>query len=177
MAARENAPGRYALRRFVRLLGVLILSLSVLACGGDDDSDADRDGASGDSSVLAVTAVDIGGGVATITNTGAAPVGLGGHWLCNRPIYVELPAQDLAPGESIEITIGGLGSSSGEVGLYRSANFGSSDDIIDYVAWGGGGGRQSVAESAEVWSGEPIADPGPTLTLVGESGSAAGWSS
>ncbi len=161
-----------------RLLLAISLTLALLgvACGGDDDGDGDT-AANGDGTTtagLVVTAVDIAGGSATITNRGDAAVELAGNWLCNRPIYVELPDQTLEPGQSVDVSIG-LSEAGGEVALYSSSAFGSSDDILDYVSWGTGGGRQSVAVSAGVWSGDPVADAGETITLVGEPGTSAGW--
>lgn len=170
------------LRRLHWLPVMLALGLAAVACGnGDGDGDAGSEttetstvaAASG----LTVTAVDLGSGTVTITNNGAGDVDLSGHQLCNRPNYLALPEETLASGESIDVTLGGIGADGGEVGLYTSANFGSSDDLISYVTWGSGGGRFSVAEAGGTWTGDPISEPGPVLTLTGEPGSAAGWSS
>jgi hypothetical protein len=172
-------------RRASALLSALLaFTLIAAACGGDDDdattSEPDPADTAGSEVIpadegLAVTAVDLATGVVTITNTGAGELDLSGHQLCNRPTYVALPAETLAPGGSIEVTLGGLSADGGEVGLYTSADFGSSDDMISYVTWGSGGGRLSVAEASGSWAGDPIADPGATLTLTGEAGGAAGW--
>ncbi|MGI9624846.1 MAG: hypothetical protein ACR2PK_18595 [Acidimicrobiales bacterium] len=174
-----------------RLLIMLLVALALVAaaCGGDDDdaSSSDQpadsedaaDGA-GDSgaagSAVQVTAVDIEAGTATVTNTGSEAADLGGHWLCNRPAYVQLPNEALEAGESIDVPLGGLAAGAGEVGIYTSDNFANSADIISYVTWGGGGGRQSVAESGGVWNGSPVPEPTSGLELTGNPGSAEGWS-
>ncbi len=170
------------LRRLHWLPVMLALGLVVLACGsGDGDGDAESEttetSTGAGSSGLTVTAVDLGTGTVTITNNGTADVDLSGHQLCNRPNYLALPEVTLAPGDSIEITLGGIGADGGEVGLYMSSNFGSSDDLLSYVTWGSGGGRLSVAEAGGAWTGDPISEPGGVLTLTGDPGSAAGWSS
>lgn len=117
-------------------------------------------------SELRVTEVDFVAGVATITNIGDESVDLAGHWLCNRPAYVELPGQPLDAGETIEVSIGGLTQGGGEVGLYTSDSFGNADDLLDYVTWGSGGGRLSVAETAGLWVGEPVTADGEALSLL-----------
>lgn len=172
----------------------VVVALVAAACGGDDDETSSEPTATAASTAttapeptdvpveepagdggIEVTLVDIDAGVVTLTNTGDTEIDLTGYWLCNRPTYVELPATALQPGETIEISINGLNEGGGEIGLYSSSNFGSSDDIVSYVTWGGGGGRLSVAESAGIWSGDPVAPAGAVLTLEGDSGSADGW--
>lgn len=108
-----------------------------------------------------------------ITNTGNGPGDLGGHWLCQRPVYFEIPDVELGPGESVWIAadggdlqfvgtvvgvldaegrLGSLAPASGEVALYRSNDFSSIDAIVDYVEWGTAGhGRSSVAAGAGIW--------------------------
>ncbi len=167
------------------LIVVLLLALVAAACGSDDDSTATivEESEAADTTTVApdiessspvtagselrVTEVDFLAGVATITNSGQESVDLTGHWLCNRPAYVELPGQALAAGEAIEVSIGGLTQDGGEVGLYTSGNFGNADDLVDYVTWGSGGGRLSVAEAAGLWVGEPVTADGDALSLLG----------
>ncbi len=167
------------------LIVVLLLALVAAACGSDDDStstiveeseasesttvapDVESSLAVTAGSELRVTEVDFVTGVAAITNTGDESVDLTGHWLCNRPAYVELPDQALAAGETIEVSIGGLSQDGGEVGLYTSDSFGSADDLLDYVTWGSGGGRLSVAEAAGLWVGQPLTADGDALSLLG----------
>ena len=177
-------------RRFDWMIVMLSLGLVLSACGDDGsttaadttiDDTAEGSDTSGGSATsangLAVTAVDTGAGVVTITNNGSADLDLSGHQLCNRPNYVAVPEETLAPGESIDVTLGGLAAGGGEAALYTSADFGSSDAMISYVTWGSGGGRLSVAESGGHWSGDPVAEPADgSLTLTGDAGSASGWS-
>jgi hypothetical protein len=108
-----------------------------------------------------------------ITNIGGGPGNLGGHWLCQRPSYWEIPPIELAPLEAVAIDAGGetfspppdaktlddvaaignLSPGTGEIGLYSSSSFGSADAIVSYVEWGRSGhGRSSVAVSAGIWS-------------------------
>ncbi len=108
-----------------------------------------------------------------VTNVGDATGNLAGHFLCQRPAYFGIPDVEVAPGQSVAIstggsvfqpppdaitldqiaTIGTLSPGAGEVGLYKSANFGSSTDILSYVEWGRSGhGRSSVAVEAGIWS-------------------------
>lgn len=90
-----------------------------------------------------------------ITNMGDSDYDLTGHQLCNRPTYVELPAETLAAGATIEVPTADLGLSpdSGEVGLYTARDFGNPDAIIRYVQWGEGDhGRSATAVEAGVWT-------------------------
>ena len=124
---------------------------------------------------LEVSSVNFDAGTAQLINMGDEPVDLTGHWVCNRPNYAELPAVELAPGDTIEIGVVGLIDAGGEVAIYTSNSFDNSDDMVTYVQWGAGGGRSSVAEQAGVWSGPP-AEPAPSgISLTGDPGSAAGW--
>lgn len=180
-----------------RLLGATLTALLILtACGDDDGDDSNADAtteeddtpavsepASTASDVgaaaiggLEVTAVDLDAATAVLTNTGDEPVDLTGHWLCNRPSYAELPAVVLAAGEALDIGVAGATEAGGEVAIYSSDDFGSSDDIITYVHWGAGGGRAPVAEEAGIWSGPPVEPADAAIELVGEPGSADGWS-
>lgn len=124
---------------------------------------------------LQVTAVSFETGVATLTNTGDEPYDLSGHWICNRPSYAELGSTVIEPGGTFEASLGGFNPGGGEVAIYSSDAFGSSDDIVAYVGWGSGGGRQSVAEDAGIWVGDPVQPTGTEITLTGQTGSAAGW--
>ena len=178
--------------RMIISLGVA-LALIAAACGSDSESsssvtepNATSDSATttsssassapaASSSGVEVVAVDFAAGIATITNNGSEAVDLAGHQLCNRPTYVALPNQALGPGETIDVSIGGLTQDGGEVGLYTSSDFGSSDALVDYVTWGSGGGRLSVAEEAGQWSGSPATADGDLLMLIGASGTADGW--
>ena len=122
---------------------------------------------------FAITTVTYGAApMVVITNVGSAQGVLSGQWLCQRPLYFAIPDVELAPGEQLAISLGGdaflpppgaktiegaarLGAvdpSSGEMGLYSSASFDSSDAIVDYVEWGSAPhGRTTVAVNAGIW--------------------------
>ncbi|MGI9600819.1 MAG: hypothetical protein ACR2QE_02970 [Acidimicrobiales bacterium] len=124
-----------------------------------------------------ITGVDLTTGTVTLTNTTDADIEIGGHWLCNRPVYVEVPAESLAAGASTDIVLGDFDAAGGEAALYTSNSFDDSGAIVDYVHWGSGGGRVDVAVEATVWTGDPIpADAVGDQLAQSEPGSAAGWS-
>jgi hypothetical protein len=100
--------------------------------------------------------------------------------LCNRPSYAPLSGS-LAPGESVEVSaadLGGLSAGSGEVGLYSSRAFGDSSAMTDYVAWGSGGGRESVAVDAGLWgAGDAAPGDGAGVIRSDSASGAASWGS
>ncbi len=125
-----------------------------------------------------ITAVVFGeNGFVEITNVGAAAGDVGGHWLCQRPAYFEIPEQMLEPGESVWVATGepeSAGSATavavfgaegrlgqfsprtGEVALYEGSTFGNPDLIRGFVEWGPEGGlpragRSGVAVEAGIW--------------------------
>ena len=184
-------------------VALAVLALVAAACGDSDDGDdaetpttttteATAETAapepditeappavSGSPSDLAITEVVFGDHV-TITNLGDAPVSVEGLWLCNRPSYTPLPTAQIAPGESLDIAAGdldGLQEGNGEVALYTSNNFGDSGSIIDYVTWGQGGGRLSVAADAGIWpAGEAVTPAGASISAPNGGAAASDWS-
>lgn len=123
----------------------------------------------------------------TLINVGSGTGDIAGHWLCQRPSYFQLPSVDLAPGEFVVVTSGGstdpevvgakatidgsfgrINVASGEVGLYSAADFGNSEEIVDYVEWGSGGhGRSSVAVGAGIWEeGAFVEIPSEALAIT-----------
>lgn len=121
---------------------------------------------------LVITSVSFVADMAVITNFGSEAIDLAGHWLCQRPFYVEIPSVVLEPGEAVSINlgsdvflpipgtktidavldVGGLEASSGELALYSSNTFGSAAAIVSYLEWGNGDhGRSSVAVEAGIW--------------------------
>ena len=183
----------------------MVVVLVAAACGGGDDSDGATEPAASESADSAesttstsstttapvpeggasldgiqLSAVVFGGdGHVTLTNTSDADVTLDGLWLCNRPAYFALSGT-LAPGESVDVSAGGLGGLSadgGEAGLYTDSGFGSSDSIIDYVSWGSGGGRGGVAADAGLWpEGVNVSPTGDLIELSGAPGDPEAWS-
>jgi hypothetical protein len=155
----------------------------------------------GDAS-FALTQVVFGdSGYVVVTNIGNGTGDVGGHWLCQRPAYLEIPSTELAPGESVWIaaedgedlepaqgvvavvpanrSLGAFDVSSGEAALYTSNGFGDSTAIIDYVEWGSGGhGRSSVAVEAGIWIDGTFVDVPPeavAITGSAPTSSAADW--
>jgi ABC-type transport system substrate-binding protein len=136
------------------------------------------------SATLAISEVGFGSaGYVEITNISDSTASLDGLWLCQQPSYHALSGT-LEPGESLRFeaadsTLGALNADGGAMGLYTSSDFGSSDAIIGYVAWGPSGhGRLGVAITAEVWTEDSSVDAtGASLISTTEPApiSAEGW--
>ena len=151
--------------------------------------------------IFEITTVTFGAPMVVITNVGTQAGNLGGHWICQRPGYQELPDIDVGPGESVAISlggdvflpppgtltieaqlnIGGIGASGGEIGLYSSNTFGSADAIVSYVEWGNTGhGRSGTAVEAGLWdAGGFVATTDATAGIQQDtifSMSSTGWS-
>ena len=131
---------------------------------------------------LVIASIDFEGDVIVVRNNGDEPYDLTGHFLCNRPNYMAVPAGTLAPGDTMEISATSLfvTATSGELGLYTSNSFGSADAIVRYVQWGSDPhGRTSVAVSAGVWAAGNWVDSGAAgIQSSGDDPiSAADWSS
>jgi len=72
-----------------------------------------------------------------------------------------LSLSSFAPGDVVTFTLtsGFLPSASGEIGIYLSSgSFSDSAAIVDYIAWGANGTRDSVAESAGLWTDDTFID-------------------
>lgn len=159
-----------------RLFMVIVASALVAgACGSDTTSDTGVVALGGPED-LAITEIVFDDHF-TITNLGSVPVSVEGLWLCNRPNYVPLATAVIAPGESIEISDLVTASSGGEVALYKSNSFGDPEALIDYVGWGSGGGRASVAAGAGLWpDGETVTSTGSSISAPDGGAAAADWS-
>lgn len=127
-----------------------------------------------------------------MTNVGGSDAELGGHWICRRPSYKQLPAFTLAPGDTVAIGLGdtpppelagiaegiGLGlvlgpitGADGEIGLFTGPNFDSADAIVDYVQWGSSGhGREAVAVEAGLWAEGTFVDVPVEAVSISSSG-------
>ncbi len=177
-------------RRVVRFLVALVaLSFFAASCGDDggaeESDDPPTDDTSTSTTASTTTATIPGGGEAVagisltevtfgndgfvrITNDSDADLSLDGLWLCNRPTYVALSGTVTAGG-SVEIAasgLGGLSASGGEAALYTVRDFSNSDEIIDYVQWGTGGGRESVAVGAGLWPEGGTVTPDPDFGSI-----------
>jgi len=152
--------------------------------------------------IFEITTVSFGAPMMVITNVGDEAGNLGGHWICQRPSYQELPAIDVGPGESVAISLGGdvflpppgaltidgqlnlggISADGGEIGLYSTDAFSSAEAIVSYVEWGDTGhGRSGTAVEAGVWDdGGFVATTGETAGIHQDtifSMAASGWSS
>ncbi len=172
---------------------------STLATTTSAGSETTTSAASVSGAQFVLTSVSLGsGGMVVITNIGNATGNLGGYFLCQLPSYFAIPDVEVPPGQSVAIstggsvfvpppgaitidaiaTIGPLNPADGEVGLYNSAIFASSDDIVSYVEWGSPDhGRSSVAVEAGIWSGfvQTDADTVAIFANVVPPTSAADW--
>jgi hypothetical protein len=151
---------------------------------------------------FAITSIAFGdSGFIQITNVGNAAGDAGGHWLCQRPAYFEIPSVVLEPGQSVWVaadrddlqfvgavvaavdaagTLGRLSAASGEVALYTSNSFSDPAAIVDYVEWGSSGhGRSGVAVDAGIWPAEGFVEtPDGTIAITSGGGDAdepAAW--
>ena len=134
--------------------------------------------ATGSTADLAITEVVFGDHL-TITNLGDAPVDVGGLWVCNRPAYVRLTAEVLAPGESVQVAASKISvpEGGGEVALYSSMAFDDPKAILDYVGWGSGGGRATEAADAGHWpEGETVTVSGASISAPAGGATPADWS-
>ena len=96
-------------------------------------------------------------GTVVLRNLAGVAITMEGWFICQRPIYWAIPSTTLQPGAEVTLhagagtndasnffASGGFGSlagGQGEIALYDSANFGSSESIVSFVAWNGGSGR------------------------------------
>ena len=117
-----------------------------------------------------------------IKNTGMSMVDISSYFLCDFPTYtqisnltIESGSTMLAPGALVVISGWNVDEADSELGLYSSANYGSSSAIVAYVEWGSSGHqRSSVAIEAGIWTpgsfvpsfmlGESIAYEGAGIT-------------
>ncbi len=134
---------------------------------------------------FAITRVEFGeAGLVEITNVGDEAGTMDGWFLCQRPSYHAVPTATLGPGQSLTIeaaqaSIGGLDPADGEMGLYRSGEFGDAGAIVSYVEWGTAGhGRSSVAVTAGIWPDGGFVPAGnDRITSDGAATGPEGWSS
>ncbi|MFQ5555207.1 MAG: hypothetical protein ACE5GC_07560 [Acidimicrobiia bacterium] len=165
---------------FVDNAGADIASSGDDPVGGGDWSTADGPTAAGGAGIV-IASVDFAAGTAELRNVGSTDYDLSGHFFCNRPNYVPLPAETVAAGATMTVDLAGLGISGdgGELGLYTSASFGDAESIVRYVEWGNAGhGRTSTAIEAGVWgSGDFVDNGGANISSSSDDPVTAGdWS-
>ena len=124
-------------------------------------------------------------GYVAVTNVGDGTGSLSGFQLCQRPTYFGIGDVTVAAKETVYFTVGAtagldgqiieagsrfgrLRASSGEIGLYSSGSFGSSDAIVSYVEWGQSGHeRSAVAVGAGIWAeGNFVVTTDATLGVI-----------
>ncbi len=150
---------------------------------------------------IRITEVDLANDIIEITNDGGADIDISNWWVCNRvngsPFYSQVSnaisinnASFEASGVAdltleagdvlvLDVAAGFLPDAGGEFAFYNTNSFGSSAAIEDYIAWGGDGIRDSVAQGAGIWTGGNFIDVsglgGNTIQLgFGETGEQAG---
>ncbi|MCZ6546014.1 MAG: hypothetical protein O6913_09965, partial [Chloroflexi bacterium] len=171
-----------AILRVADATGVEAYSVAELEMMEDDSGEEMMSGPDGFGPVVVDRLYLDGENMIQLRNIGDAAYSLDGHWLCQAPIYWPFPSGvELAPGATIFIntgsgsntadtlfaSVGSLSPSGGEIGLYRSRNFGSADDIASYIAWNSGGLRQSVAQTACIWADNLEASEGDVFVYDG----------
>lgn len=161
---------------------LLVLAMLLAACAGAEveSSNAAEAPTPADASIV-IQSVDFDAQTMTLRNDGDAEYDLAGHWLCNRPSYVEVAATTIQPGATAEVAVSGIGldADDGELGIYTSSDFGSAAAIVAYVQWGSADhGRAGTAVEAGVWTtGESLPGGATVITSTGASpNSASDWS-
>ena len=126
-------------------------------------------------------------GTVELKNNGTDAVDVSTYWLCDFPVYEQIQNSNilcgsmiLDPGEILVVNdFNTINNNDGEMGLYTSSNFASSNNIIDYVEWGfAGHTRANVAIAANIWSdGDfvPAFGAGESLSFDGSGETASDW--
>ena len=118
--------------------------------------------------------IDLENNIVELVNDGGADVDISTWWVCNRvngsPFYDTVANAFSINGASFEedgfadliveagdvlvldVSAGFLPDSNGEFSLYNTNSFGSASAIEDYIAWGGAGVRDNVAQNAGIWT-------------------------
>jgi len=145
-----------------RILAVLITSFALVLAAGCDGGGSMEEPPPEEGSVddVRINEIHEGDQWVELFNTGDASVDVSDLWLCVRPNYTQIADLNALSG-STTIPAGGflvvewdaIQSGEGEVGLYESDAFASSDAMLDYVQYGAAGqGRASVAVAAGLWT-------------------------
>lgn len=137
---------------------------------------------------------DAGRQIVEIVNVGAVPFAPQGWQICAPFTYAAIPNVTFLPGRPVRLHIGASGQDTATdlffAGfrtlakadtflIYRSSNFGNSNDIIDFVSWGGGTARIAQAVQVKQWDAATatVALPpeGGTLAWSGAGDAASSW--
>ncbi len=138
--------------------------------GDSDDTDGGQQAVAPTILGLEILSIDFDTGEVAIANNGDSEITLDGYWMCIFPQYGEIEGVGaVAPGETVSVVAPvSLSAAGGELGLYTSDSFSSSEAIQAYVEWGSDGHeRASVAIEAGIWDGKALTVDGSTLTVGG----------
>lgn len=143
-----------------------------------------------------MTELDLANNVVEIVNDGGADIDITSWWICNRvngtPFYDTVANAISINGASheangvadliveagdvlvLDVAAGFLPDTNGEFSFYNTNSFGSASAIEDYIAWGGPGIRDVVAQNAGIWTVDDFIDvstlgTGETIQLDGAS--------
>lgn len=167
------------------------------ACGDSTTSDAPSTTATettqpsavatSDGAEFAIRLVRFDAPMVVIVNIGEERGSLAGHWLCQRPAYVEIPDFELNPDESVAISLGGteflpppgalavsvahgigpMDPRGGEIGLFSRPSFDVPGAVVSYVKWGTDiEGRSPAAIEAGVWTAGEFVATTDTSVLI-----------
>ena len=121
-----------------------------------------------------------------LKNFGTSSVDVSNWWFCSLFGYDQLSNMTIISG-SLNISSGGilalsgknLNDSNADLGLYSTADFGSSSAMEDFVQWGASGqGRESVAVGKGIWTtGDfvPTVGSGNSIEYDGDGDSSSDW--
>jgi len=122
---------------------------------------------------ITISEIDLTNNTVEIVNTGTSSQDISNWWWCNRvngsPFYDQV--NDVSSVDASRSTVGATTSNFlagativlsfsdidflpddlGELGLYTTNSFGSSNAIVDYVSWNSTGIRDNVANAAGLW--------------------------
>ncbi len=142
---------------------------------------------------LVIKRITLAGSLGTvlIVNRGATPIELSNWHLCQASQAFTLDATVLEPGQKLRIHLGagdntpddwyaagrlGEFSHDGELALYNGGPIGVPSSMAAYVAWGGGGPAQPIAQAARLWTETNLAAArGDTIVLTGLATGAHGY--
>lgn len=168
-------------QRLAFLSLAIILTLAVGCDGGDsgmDEEPPDEEPPQGSVDDVRINEIHEGDQWVELLNTGSEAVDISELWLCVRPEYSQIADLNVLSGNTtipagdyLVVEWDAIQSETGEVGLYETDAFESTDALLDYVQYGAvGQGRASVAVEAGLW-GEgtyvTAAAEGQTLAFLG----------
>lgn len=127
---------------------------------------------------LVINEIDLAGNRVELVNTGVSTLNIENWWFCNlvtgAPVYSQISSYAIDSGLSSASVFTSVGAGqhlvvnliaavitdgNGELGVYRNnADFGNAANIEDYILWGAFGTRDSVAQTAGIWTDNDFID-------------------